>query len=189
VGSSPAASLNQVDIAQAQAYAGKVSATPELADREPHVIARWAGEARAKVTFGQASMHLGGDGELNPMQALLGPLAACDVDLVAMHASLPGIEITELWVEASGRLHVARYLGLDSEQPPGYQHIEYAVQLRVRAASEDQIAGLRDLRETRSPVGDSLTRPVPATLNLDVSIGVPVTSAASSRRAVTSDPA
>jgi uncharacterized OsmC-like protein len=116
-------------------------------------------------------MHLGGDGDLNPMQALLGSLAACDVDLVAMHASLLGIEITELWVEAGGHFHVARYLGLDSEHPPGYRHIDYTVHLRVREASAEQIASLRDICETGSPVGDTLTRPVPATLNLDVRTG------------------
>ena len=78
------------------------------------------------------------------------------------------IEITELWVEATGRFHVARYLGLDSQQPPGYRHIDYTVHLRVHKASEGQIARLRQLCETSSPVGDTLTRPVPATLNLDV---------------------
>src|SRR5206468_493409 len=86
----PAANLSQIDVAQLKAYAGRVSATPELADREPRVIARWVGESRSKVTSGDTSMHLGGDGELNPMQAVLGSLAACDVDPVAMHASLPG---------------------------------------------------------------------------------------------------
>ena len=81
------------------------------------------------------------------------------------------MEITELWVEASGRFHVARYLGLDSQQPPGYQHVGYAVHLRVREASGEQIARLRHLCETGSPVSDTLTRPVPATLDLDVRIG------------------
>jgi hypothetical protein len=114
----PAANLSQIDVAQLKAYADRVSATPELADREPRGIARWAGQSRSKVAFGDTSMHLGGDGELNPMQAVLGSLAACDVDLVAMHASLLGMEITELWVEARGRFHIARYLGLDSQQPP-----------------------------------------------------------------------
>ena len=167
----PNANLSQIDVAQLKAYAGRVSATPELADREPRVIARRAGQSRSKVTFGDASVHLGGDGELNPMRAVLGSLAACDVDPVAMHASLPGVEITGLWAEASGRFYVARYLGLDSQQPPGYQHVDYAVHLRVREASGEQITRLRHLCETGSPVGDTLTRPVPATLDLDVRIG------------------
>jgi len=171
MGDNPAATINQIDCEQLRAFAGKVSGAPELADREPRVIARWVGDSRAEITFGEITMHLGGDGELNPMQAVLGSLAACDVDLVAMHASLLGIEITGLWVEATGRFHVARYLGLNSQQPPGYQHIDYTVHLRVSEASEAQIARLRHLCETSSPVGDTLTRPVPATLNLDVRAG------------------
>ncbi|HUY52928.1 MAG TPA: OsmC family protein [Streptosporangiaceae bacterium] len=169
--STPATSLNQVDVTDLKAYIGEASAAPELADRQPQVIARWVGDSRARITINEVSMHLGGGGELNPMQALLGSLAACDVDVVATHASLLGIEITELWVEASGRFHVARYLGLDSEQPPGYQHIDYTVHLRVRQATEEQIARLRRQCETGSPVGDTLTRPVPATLTLDVRPG------------------
>ncbi len=73
-----------------------------------------------------------------------------------MHASLLGIEVTELWIDAYSRFHVARYVGLDSQQPPGYQHVGYAVHLRVREASEEQIARLRELCETGSPVGDPL---------------------------------
>ncbi len=69
------------------------------------------------------------------------------------------MEITGLWAEASGRFHVARYLGLDSQQPPGYQHVDYAVHLGVWEASEVQITRLRHLCETGSPVGDTLTRP------------------------------
>ena len=137
--STPATSPKEAEFIQVQAFAGRVRAAPELADREPHVTARWLGESRSKVTSGAASLHLGGDGELNPMQALLGTLAACDVDLVSMHAAMLGIEVVELWIEASGRFHVARYLGLDSERSPGYQNIDYTVHLRVRDASPEQI--------------------------------------------------
>jgi uncharacterized OsmC-like protein len=168
-----ASDINQVDVVQVQAYIDKVRATPEMADREPRVVARWVGDARSTVTFGEARLHLGGDGELNPMQALLGAFAACDVDLVAMHASLLGIEIIDLWIEASGRFHVARYLGLDSQHRPGYRDIDYTVHLHVKHATEKQIARLKDLCETGSPVGDTLTRPATTTLNLDVRIGQP----------------
>jgi hypothetical protein len=37
----PTTSLNQIDVTQVRAFVDRVSATPELADREPHVIARW----------------------------------------------------------------------------------------------------------------------------------------------------
>jgi hypothetical protein len=41
MGSTRPASLNQIDAAQVRAYIDWVGATPELADRDPHVIARW----------------------------------------------------------------------------------------------------------------------------------------------------
>ena len=162
------ARIAQVDAGQTRTYIAKVSAAPEMMDREPRVVARWIGDSRSKVTFGDATLYLGGNGDLNPMQAVLGAFAACDVDLVAMHAALLGIEVEELWIEASGPFHVARYLGLESAQPPGYQRIDYTVHLRVRAASDEQIDRLRQLCETGSPAGDTLNRPVPTRLNLDV---------------------
>jgi uncharacterized OsmC-like protein len=162
-------SVAQVDAEQTRAYIAKVSATPAMMDREPRVVARWIGDSRSKVTFGDAALYLGGDGDLNPMQAVLGALAACDVDLVATHAALLGIQVEELWIEASGPFHVARYLGLGSAQPPGYRHVDYTVHLRVRGASSDQqIDRLRQLCETGSPVGDTLNRPVPTRLTLAV---------------------
>jgi uncharacterized OsmC-like protein len=165
------ASVAQVDAAQTRSYIARVSAAPEMMDREPRVVARWIGDSRSKVTFGDATLYLGGDGDLNPMQAVLGAFAACDVDLVAMHAALLSVEIEELWIEASGPFHVARYLGLESEQPPGYQRIDYTVHLRVRAAPDEQIDRLRHLCETGSPVGDTLNRPIPTRLTLDVHSG------------------
>jgi hypothetical protein len=43
MGSTRPASLNQIDAAQVKANIDRSGATPELADRDPHVIARWAG--------------------------------------------------------------------------------------------------------------------------------------------------
>lgn len=162
--------VNEIDVAQMRGYIDKVACDSQVADRQPLVVARWLGQSRSEVTSMGTTMHLGGDGELNPMRALLGTLAACDVDLIAMHASLMGIEIAELRVEVGGYFHVARFLGLDSEQPPGYQHIDYTVHLHVRNANEAQIARLRRLCETGSPVGDTLNRPVPTRLHFEVHV-------------------
>jgi uncharacterized OsmC-like protein len=161
----------QVDADQTRTYIARVRAAPQMMDREPRVVARWIGDARSKVTFGDAAVYLGGDGDLNPMQAVLGAFAACDVDLLAMHAALLGVRVDELWIEASGPFHVARYLGLDSAQPPGYRHIDYTVHLRVRDATDEQLDRLRQLCETGSPVGDSLNRPVKTRLTIDVRTG------------------
>src|SRR6185503_289167 len=111
-------SVAQVDAEQTRAYIAQVGAARQMMDREPRVVAHWIGDSRSKVTFGDAALYLGGDGDLNPMQALLGAFAACDVDLVAMHAALLGVHVEELWIEASGPFHVAPYLGLDSPVSP-----------------------------------------------------------------------
>jgi len=161
-----AASVGQVDAEQVRAYIARVSGTPNGMDRHPRVVARWVGDSRSELSFGDAALFLGGDGELNPIQALLGVFAAGDVDLVAMHAALLGVEVHELWIEASGPFHVARYLGLDSDQGPGYQHIDSTVHLRVREATDEQLDRLWQLCETGSPVGDTLNRAVSMNLTL-----------------------
>ncbi len=55
------------------------------------MVARWVGESRSRIEFNDVVTHIGGDGELNPMQNVLASLAACDVDLVAMHATMIGL--------------------------------------------------------------------------------------------------
>ena len=58
---------------------------------------------------------MGGRGELNPMQFVLAAFAACDVDLVAMHATMIGLEVNSLRVEASGHFNVQSYIGLENK--------------------------------------------------------------------------
>lgn len=108
-------------------------------------------------------MHLGGDGDFNAMQALLGALAACDVDLLAMHAALLGLEVKDLRVEASGHFNVQAYLGLEAPGS-GYTGISYRIILNAPDASDEQIRSLRERIERSSPVGDSLGRSIPLTI-------------------------
>ena len=86
---------------------------PAKADRNPALVAHWVGGSRSRVEFKDKVVHIGGDDELNPMQMFLATLAACDVDLVAMHASFLGLKIESLSVEATGHFNVQSYLGLD----------------------------------------------------------------------------
>ena len=141
-----------------------VEADPTKADRWPTVVAHWDGKAASRIRFEDKEAHIGGRGELNPMQFVLAALAACDVDLVAMHATMIGLEVNSLRVEASGHFNVQSYIGLEDKPGSGYDQISYKVILDAPDATEEQIAYLVERCEQSSPVGDTLARNVSMTL-------------------------
>lgn len=163
MGSTTASQVNGINVAAMEAFRDGVQKDAALADRRPTVTANWVGGSRSRVELEGKTLHIGGDGEFNAMQALLGALAACDVDLLAVHAALLGLEVKDLHVEASGHFNVRAYLGLDAPGS-GYTGISYKIVLNAPGASEEQIRALRERIERSSPVGDSLGRAVPLTV-------------------------
>lgn len=161
--------INGINVAETLEFKDLCREDPAKADRDPVVVAHWVGGSRSRVEFNDKVVHIGGDDELNPMQMLLGTLAACDVDLVAMHASLLGLKIERLSVEAKGHFNVQSYLGLVGTPGSGYGAISYAVRLSVPGASPEQISHLRERCERSSPVGDSLARAIPLKLEFEAS--------------------
>jgi len=164
--------LNGIDIEDTRAYVTTVAEDPSEADRDPAVIARWVGGERAEVSFAsgvEGALHVGGTGEPSAMKLVLAALAACDVDLVATRAALLGVEIEELSVAATGHFDVRRYLGLEAPRGSGYQRMAYAVRLKARAATPEQLAELRRACEQDSPVGDTLREAVMLTFEFEPS--------------------
>jgi uncharacterized OsmC-like protein len=141
-----------------------VEADSTKADRWPTVVAHWDGKSASRIQFEDKEAHIGGRGELNPMQFVLAALAACDVDLVAMHATMIGLEVDSLSVEASGHFNVQSYIGLEDKPGSGYDQISYKVILDAPDATDEQIAYLVERCEQSSPVGDTLERNVSMTL-------------------------
>lgn len=146
------------------AFKETVAQDPKAADRWPTVIAEWVGGSRSRIQFGDTTTHIGGDDELNSMQFVLAALAACDVDLVAMHATMIGLEINSLRVEASGHFNVGSYIGVDDRPGSGYDEISYKVIIDAPDATPEQVQYLIERCEKSSPVGDTLTRNVEMTL-------------------------
>lgn len=152
--------VNGINTAGWEAFREEVQKDSSVADRRPTVTARWVGGSRSEVEFDGKTTHIGGAAELNAMQTLLAALAACDVDLIALHAALLGLEVKELRVEASGHFNVQAYLGLEAPGS-GYTGISYKIILDAPGASDEQIRLLRERIERSSPVGDSLGRSIP----------------------------
>ena len=156
--------LNGVNVTEMMRFKDMVAKDSTRADRNPALVAQWVGGSRSRIEFKDKVVHMGGDDDLNPMQMFLAALAACDVDLVAMHASFLGLKIESLSVEATGHFNVQSYLGLESAPGSGYDAIAYTVRLSAPGITPVQIAHLRERCERSSPVGDSLKRAIPLKL-------------------------
>ncbi len=160
--------LNGINVGAIQHRQDRARNEPSSANRNPRLVAQWVGETRARVACGDVITYLGGDGELDSMQVLLAALAACDVEVIALHAALLGLPIASLSVEASGHFNVSAYLGVEAAPGPGYDAINYVVRLRAPQATLEQIEKLRQRLDHASPVGDSLARAIPMEVKLEV---------------------
>lgn len=161
--------LNGVDGGELRRYMDSVREDPSQADRDPEVTARWVGGTRAEVRSkaGGPAIYMGGDHDPSAMGMLLRALAACDIEVIVTRATLLGVELQDLSVEARGHFNVARYLGIDATDGAGLQGVSLVVRLRTtEPLTPEQLATLRDALET-SPVGDTFKRHVPVELDLD----------------------
>lgn len=158
--------INGYDVDELLNYIEGVKRDTTLAERRPILAAHWVGESRARVEFKNTVMHIGGEGEPSAMSVLLASLAACDVEVVSTHAALLGIQLEGLTIEARGHFNVESFLGIEGAPGSGYDEISYTVKIRAPSATPEQLASLRERCERSSPVGDSLSRPIPLKLEL-----------------------
>jgi len=162
--------LNGNNVTELNQFIEAVRRDPTRADRNPKLTAHWVGGSRSRVECDDKVMYIGGDDELNAMRVLLAALAACDVDVIATHASLMGLEIETLSVEVGGRFNVCAYLGLPEAPGSGYDGVAYTIHARIPGATLEQLAELRRRVENGSPVGNSLARAIPLKMNFDAHV-------------------
>lgn len=144
-----------------------VERDPSLARHSPKVVGRWVGGDASRIECDGAAISLGGEGNLSPMEALLAALAACEVDVVATNASLLGLDVERLTVEATGSFDVRSYLGFDDAPSPGFEAVSYVVHATIADATPQQLRRLQDRCERSSPVADSLARAIPLELSFE----------------------
>lgn len=147
-----------------RAHIDGVKREPEKAERNPVVTGHWVGKSGARIEGEGFTLRTGGKNQPSSMKALLATLAGCDIEVIALTATLLGIKLDELTIEARGHFNVERLYGIETGPPPGYDRISYTIRLKAPGATEEQLARLRAAVERASPVGDSLGRNIPLSL-------------------------
>ncbi len=165
--------LNEVDIAAVGDLAGAIQADPAKADTTWKATVNWEGGFRSSTTVrdfapvpSDEPVGLGGtDTAANPVEQILGALGNCLAVGYAAGATAAGIELSELRVELEGDLDLHTFLGLRQDGHAGYHDIRVKVHLESDA-DEKAIAALHEAVVDTSPVGHTLGRPIPVSIDL-----------------------
>lgn len=159
--------LNQVDLEAVGALASACIEDREKAQTRWSASVVWkkgfASEARVREHQPIPSdepLTLGGtDTAPNPVEQLLGALGNCLAVGYAANASAAGIELRDLRIELEGDLDLSTFLGIEPGHA-GYRDIRVRVHLESDA-DPGQIRAIHEKVVSTSPVGHTLTRPIP----------------------------
>lgn len=164
---------NDVDIEAVAGLAGKIQTAPEVASTVWKANVQWQGGFRSSATVrdfapvpSDEPAGLGGtDTAANPVEQILGALGNCLAVGYAANATAAGITIRDLSIDLEGDLDLHTFLGLNPEGNAGYHGIRVKVNLDSDA-TPDQLAALHERVTSTSPVGHTLSRPVPVQIDL-----------------------
>lgn len=166
-------SLNAVDIAAVAGLAAKIQESPEVASTTWRASVAWDGGFRSTATIrdfptigSDEPAGLGGsDTAPNPVEQLLAALGNCLAVGYAANATVAGIELDGVRIELEGDLDLHTFLGLDPAGNAGFSGIRATVALES-AASPEAIEALHRTVTATSPVGHTLTRAIPVSIEL-----------------------
>lgn len=92
---------------------------------------------------------------MNPVEALLAALGACQTVVAAAFAKAQGVDLQEFWVEVEGDLDPDGFLKGKTGVRPGYQEIRYTFHIRS-SSSQEKLDAFQEFIEGRCPVSDTL---------------------------------
>lgn len=164
--------LNNVDLGAVGALVEAIRDQPDTAVTTWAAEIRWNGgfrsEARvrtfAPVPSDEPRVLGGADTAANPVEQLLGSLGNCLAVGYAANASVAGIAIRDLRIDLTGDVDLHAFLGL-RDGHAGFEDIRVTVHLDADAPA-DQLQALHDKVVGSSPVGHTLARAVPVTIQL-----------------------
>lgn len=104
---------------------------------------------------------LGGtDKGMNPVEAVLCSLAACQTIVVAAFAKMKNFSYDDVRIEVEGDLDPDGFMGKNPDVRNGFQEIRFKVYFKTNESQEKAEEFVRFVQD-RCPVGDCLEHPVP----------------------------
>jgi uncharacterized OsmC-like protein len=104
---------------------------------------------------------LGGENEgPNPVEYVLGALAACQEIVIKAHAGQLGIKLKSVKVDVSGDLDLHGFFDL-SKARPGFTDVRYQTFIETEENDPVKLQKLKDLSIENCPVLDIIKNPVP----------------------------
>jgi len=170
--STATSTLNDVNLSAVAALATHIQQNPAAAQTTWKADVEWTGAFTSKVHVrnfapikSDEPTALGGtDTAPNPVEQLLGALGNCLAVGYAANASAAGIQIRSLRIALEGNIDLRTFLGLEQANA-GYEAIKVKVKIDTDA-SRDKIDVLHQKVVGTSPVGHTLERAVPVTIEL-----------------------
>lgn len=164
--------LNQVDIETVGALIGAIQEDPAKAQTVWNSQVHWAGGFRSEARVrdfdpipSDEPAGLGGDNTAaNPVEQLLGALGNCLAVGYAANATAAGIALHDVTISLEGNIDLHTFLGL-TEGHAGYDGIRATVNIESDATAA-QLEELHDKVVATSPVGHTLSRPIPVSIEL-----------------------
>lgn len=102
---------------------------------------------------------LGGtDTAMNPVEALLGSLGACQSIVARVYASKFDVKLDDFWVELEGDIDLDGFFN-KSDVRRGYSDIRYHFHIKTDAP-KDKVEEFIDFLELQCPVGDTIANAV-----------------------------
>lgn len=166
------ATLNDVNLTAVTALASHIQQRPQAAHTTWKADVEWTGAftstARvrnfAPIRSDEPTTLGGSDTAPNPVEQLLAALGNCLAVGYAANASARGIAIRSLSLSLEGNLDLRTFLGL-AQGHAGYEAVRVTVHLDADA-SPDALEALHRTVVGTSPVGHTLQRAVPVSVEL-----------------------
>ncbi|MEX0844976.1 MAG: OsmC family protein [Balneolaceae bacterium] len=104
---------------------------------------------------------LGGENEgPNPVEYVLGALAACQEIVIKAHAGQLGVELKSVKVNVSGDLDLHGFFAL-SKARPGFTNVKYQTTIETDETDPVKLQKLKNFSLENCPVLDIIQNPVP----------------------------